>query len=319
MNTVKSVFWNRKETRIRSAFRMVIQLTAFFFLMKGLSSVFGIPSEVTLDTPLRMILAMSVVRLLRVVVSVWLVGRLLDRRSFSGFGIRLNARWWQDLGFGLGLGVLLMGTVFLIELAFGWIEVSEVLHIQDNGQSFLVLIIVYSVLFACVGFSEELMYRGYHLTNLAEGFRLGNLNPRYAIAIAVFLSSILFGVFHLGSPNATPLSIVILFLWGVLASVAYILTGNLAVSIGTHVTWNLSQGNVFGFPVSGTTFSSDAVAVFSIQQKGPDLWTGGVYGPEAGLLGLMAVIVGILLIVGWVRVRQGSIKQVQLAQPPAEK
>jgi hypothetical protein len=114
------------------------------------------------------------------------------------------------------------------------------------------------------------------------------------------------------------ISTFIIFLWGILFGAAYILTGRLAMPIGIHIAWNLFQGNVFGFPVSGTTFSSETVTIFSIQQSGPELWTGGAFGPEGGLLGLLVIIAGIFLIVGWVRIRYGSIKlHLQLAQPPS--
>ena len=180
-------------------------------------------------------------------------------------------------------------------------------------------LIVFEFLFVCVGFSEELMYRGYHLTNIAEGFNFKATDPKYSIGIAVFLSSILFGVFHLGSPGANLISIFIIFLMAILLSFAYALTGRLAMPVGVHIAWNLFQGNIFGFPVSGTTFPAETATFFSIQQSGPDLWTGGAFGPEGGLLGVVAIIAGIFLIVVWIRFRYGIIKlYTPLALPPTK-
>jgi hypothetical protein len=95
----------------------------------------------------------------------------------------------------------------------------------------------------------------------------------------------------------------------------YLLTGELAIPIALHITWNFFQGNVFGFPVSGTAVR--AATFISIEQGGPDLWTGGAFGPEAGLLGLGAMIVGIFVIILWVRWRYGQVSlDLSLAQAP---
>jgi uncharacterized protein len=297
---LKSLFWNDEQSRLRAGLRMILQLTAYFVIMKSLAALIGVPSELTADEPLWMFLAVAGIRLFRVLISVWLAGRYLDHRSFADFGLHLNRRWWQDLGFGMGLGILLIGGVFLIELGAGWLIVTDTLYTSNNGSSFVPSFIVFLILFVCVGFSEELFYRGYHLTNLAEGFNTEAIGAKYATVIAVFLSSILFGVFHLGSPHATLVSTMIILMWSILGGIAFALTGSLAIPIGVHITWNLFQGNVFGLPVSGTTFSAETATIFSIQQNGPELWTGGTFGPEAGLLGLLAICAGIALIIGWV-------------------
>jgi len=320
MTTVKALFWNEKQNRLRAGFRILIQLTVFFILMKGLAVILGVPSEITSNMPVWIFLTVAGVRLFRVLISVWLAGRFLDRRPFADFGLHLNKRWWQDLGFGLGLGILLISSIFWIELAAGWVSISGTLHIANSGQSFILKFIVFVIFFVCVGFSEELNSRGYHLTNIAEGFNLTAIGPKYALIIAIVLSSLLFGLFHLGSPGANVISLVNIFLMAILLGVAYALTGRLAIPVGIHITWNLFQGNVFGFPVSGTTFPAETVTFFSIQQSGPELWTGGAFGPEGGLLVLFSILIGFLLILGWVRFRDGSIKlQLQLAQPHSNK
>ena len=320
MTVIKTLFWNIEQARLRAGFRILIQLTVFFILMKGLAAILGVPSEVTSKSPLWVFLAMAGVRLFRVLISVWLSGRFLDHRPFADFGLRLNKVWWQELGIGLGLGILMMGCVFLIELAAGWVTISDTLDTGNSGQAFFLPLLVFVILFVCVGFSEELNSRGYHLTNIAEGFYFKGIGPNYAIVIALILSSLLFGLFHLGSPDANLISLFIIFLMAILLGTAYVLTGRLAISIGVHITWNLFQGNVFGFPVSGTTFASETVTFFSIQQSGPELWTGGTFGPEGGLLGMFAILAGILLVLAWVQFRQGSIKlHAQLAQSPLQK
>ena len=312
MKFIINIFWNQKENRLRAGYRIILTLIIFRIVWKGLGFLFesipGIPTEITSETSFWYFLISATTRLLRVLISVWLASRFLDRRVFSDFGIRLNKEWWKNLGFGMGLGMLLMGSIFLIEFFAGWLTISETFHTAQSGQPFILSILVFIILFVCVGFSEELFYRGYFLTNLAEGFNFKNLGSKYSIVIAASLSSLLFGAFHLGSPNASIVSTINIILWGVLFCVPYILTGSLAIPIGIHITWNLFQGNVFGFPVSGSTFSLETVTFFSIKQGGPELWTGGAFGPEGGLLTLLALIVGLFIILGWIRIRQGNIK-----------
>jgi hypothetical protein len=57
---------------------------------------------------------------------------------------------------------------------------------------------------------------------------------------------------------------------------------------------------VFGFPVSGTT----SFTLIRQIETGPDVMTGGAFGPEAGLTGLAASLIGMALIIAWGRWRK---------------
>ena len=230
-----------------------------------------------------------------IVVAVALAGWLLDRRRFRDFGLRLDRAWWRDLGFGLALGALLMTLVFAAEYALGWVRVTGYV-VADDG-AFASQFALGVVLFLAVGFYEELMARGYLLKNVAEGLD-GYVGRVGATAVAVLVSSAIFGALHAGNPNATLLSTLNIGLAGVMLAAGYVMTGELAIPIGLHITWNAFQGLVYGFPVSGNDFGA---ALVGIEQGGPTLITGGQFGPEAGLVGLAAMALGTLLTVAWAR------------------
>jgi uncharacterized protein len=248
----------------------------------------------------------GIAALVGVLLTVWLAGRFLDRRSFADFGFHLGGGWWLDLFFGMALGALLMTVIFLVELGFGWITVTGAFHTPVPGTPFVLALIPPTTIFLCVGVYEELLFRGYQLRNAAEGLNLPAVGPRKAVILAWILSSAFFGYLHANNPNATLLSTVNIILAGLMLGLGYVLTGELAIPIGLHISWNFFQGNVFGFPaVSG--FKPVGLTFLSTNQSGPELWTGGSFGPEAGLLAPAAMILGSLLIALWVRLRSGKV------------
>ena len=266
-------------------------------------------SSPSIDTTIWVMFALGVV------ASVWLATRFLDRRSFSDLGLHLNKDWWLDFGFGMALGALLMGGIFLTERVVGWINVTGTFQTNEPGQPFVLAIQLPILVFIGVGVSEELLSRGYQLKNMSEGFNFAAVGPRGAILLAVFVSSSVFGLLHHANPDTTALSTINIAVVGLLLAAGYVLTGQLAIPIGFHISWNFFQGNVFGFPVSG--FELFQTTFIATEQSGPQLWTGGNFGPEAGLLAPISTLVGVFLIMVWVRYRYGKVSlNISVAQPP---
>ncbi len=239
------------------------------------------------------------------ILSVWLAGRFLDRRPFKDFGFHLSAGWWLDLLFGMALGALLISAVFLVELGLGWVRITGALETFGTGSPFALAFLFPVAVFLCEGVTEETIFRGYQLRNAAEGLGGTILGPRGAVLLAWVLSSVFFGALHADNPDATALSTFNIVLAGLMLGFGYVLSGELAIPIGLHVTWNLFQGTVYGLPVSG--FGPFGATFLSTKQGGPDLWTGGSFGPEGGLLVPVALLLGCLLIALWVRLRTGGI------------
>ena len=204
--------------------------------------------------------------------------------------------WGSQLALGAALGLLLVGIVFVVEIAAGWLTV------QGIGASVLTALAVgfgRAVLVAAV---EETIFRGALLGYLQRP--LGNVG-------AVIASSVVFALVHAWNANATPLAIANLVVAGVLFAVAYLvgrgfdvpfaaeetkargmaqlayaIGRGLPLPIGLHAAWNFFEGSVFGFPVSGSPRDS----LLEVNVGGPELLTGGAFGPEGGLLGLAATV-----------------------------
>jgi membrane protease YdiL (CAAX protease family) len=270
------------------------------FLIGGLTTQIEFAS----DSPLWVFLVMAGALLSTGALSVWIAGRFLDRRLFTDFGFHLNKQWWIDLSFGLALGIILISLIFITELAFGWVRVNEVFFVLNPEQFFFLPFSILLFLFICIGTSEELVSRGYLLKNLAEGFNIKFIGPRGAIIIGWVLSSIVFGLFHIDNNNATFLSTLNITVGGIFLGLGFVITRNLAIPIGLHISWNFFQANVFGFPVSGITIPSEVVTVFTVTQTGPDIWTGGAFGPEGGLLCSFAFLLGIVITLIWLNYRR---------------
>ncbi len=326
MQTIGTIFWNQQEKRLRAFWRLLgqiillilvtlpLQLVTTFIAMGYLMSSEDLPPAEAADPLLLqeyiaqspfLLLVSSLVTLGAIILSVWLAGKLLDKRPFYDFGLRLTRNWWIDFGFGLFLGVLLVSLIFLVQLAAGWISVTGTMVTSEPGTGFLAAILVPLVTFLAVGIQEELFSRGYQLKNLAEGFNGSTVSPNTAILLATLLSSVVFGVLHILNPNSSFFTTFNIILAGIfLLAMGFILTGELAIPIGVHITWNFTMGNVYGFPVSGIDFRG--ATIVAVEQHGPELWTGGAFGPEGGLLGVMAILLGGLLTVLWVRQRYGN-------------
>jgi membrane protease YdiL (CAAX protease family) len=315
MALAKSIFWNKEEARLRAGWRLVLQFVILILFMVILAILDSNLADSLPRSPMGKSdsILLPIELLIAFLLSVWLAGRFLDRRRFADFGFRFSPSWWVDFGFGLALGALMITTIFLIELATGWTTITETFKSGVNGIAFPIDILWALVTFICVGIYEELLGRGYQLKNLAEGLNVKSLSPKGAIVLAALDTSAFFGLLHAFNPNATTISTLNLMLAGLLYSTAYLLTGQLAVPIGYHIMWDFFKSSVFGFRGSGFDLGTTFIA---IRQGGPDLWTGGAFGPEAGLVGTGARLVGILFIIGWVRLRHGKVSlQEKLATP----
>lgn len=309
--------WNRDERRPRAGWRIVLAVVAFVIVTGVATTVALVIGGIVVPEAIGsfdgLLILTAPVALAGTLAFLWAFAVTIDRRHLSDYGLGIDRRWLIDAAFGFVLGGVLMTAIFLVKFLAGWVEVVGVAG-SPPWASFGAAMSAVVIAFLAVGIYEELFVRGYLLTNIAEGLagssdgsRWGtalSLAPVGAILLATIVSSAAFGLLHAGNPGATAVSVVTITLAGVVLALGYLLTGELAIPIGLHVSWNLFQGSVYDLPVSGIDFD---VSLLVVERQGPATITGGAFGPEAGLLGIGGLLLGAIAIVGWVYRRTGAV------------
>ncbi len=279
------IFLSPDEPRLRAGWRLLIQTILLFVFGAVVSIASGLPGAAGGSFLLAQILNFIIIT-----GSVYVARRWLDKRSFESLGLKIDKHTLIDILAGIGITFLQMGFIYLLMLGLGWLTFQGFAWDFDPINVVIGGVVSFFIVFIFVGWNEELLSRGYHLQTIASG-----LNLFWGIVI----SSAVFGLLHLGNPNATWVSAAGIFFAGVYLAYGYIRTKQLWLSIGLHIGWNFFEGVVFGFPVSGL----DIYALTRIKVQGPEIWTGGAFGPEAGLIVLPSLLLGAGLIYLYTRQR----------------
>ena len=289
--TLNQILYVSDGSRLRAGWRLLLQ-TLFLLMFAVCLSIplFVIlilldPSIVSSIPELKpeYLLLATIGETVAVTLSVFLARRFIDKQPIESLGLKLDIQALVDVLAGIGITFLQMGFIYSLMLGLGWLTFEGFAWQFDPMNLVLKNTLLFLVIFVLVGWNEELLSRGYHLQTIASGTNL---------FWGVLISSGVFGLLHLRNPGASWVSTGGIFLAGIYLAYGYLCTRQLWLPIGLHVGWNFFEGVVFGFPVSGL----DIYALTRITVHGPEPWTGGAFGPEAGLIVLPALLLGVLLI-----------------------
>lgn len=298
-----TLFFSPTEGRLRTGWRLLIHLVLLVVLYVFIS-IFLAPLQALLslgESFLTLFLFDAVAASIAITTSVFLARRRLDKRSFISLGLVWNRRAAFDLLAGIIIASLLMAAIYLAETSLGWLRFGGFAWQNKTLVPIAGSLLLYLLIYILVGWQEELLIRGYWLQNLSEG---------WGAIWGVVISSWVFALLHAFNPNSSPIAVFMLIGSGLFLATGYLRTRQLWLPIGLHIGWNFFEGPVFGFAVSGT----DPFTLIHQSSTGPKLLTGGAFGPEAGLIVIPALALGIILI-SWYTKNRGSATSVRRSDP----
>ena len=316
---VRGYLVNPAERRLRAPWRVLVWLFLAGFaaiLVGGAGSAIPLPAG---EGVLATLYGMG--RLVGLLVAGLLValglGYVLDRRTLSDYGLGLDGQWWRDATFGIALGFGLPTLALGVQVGVGYTAIvgtlptatSDTLPFGSAGP--LLRLALLAVFFVVQASTEEILVRGYLLTNFAEGLA-GTLGRWRSVVAATVGTAVLFGFLHMTNPGATPLSVANITLYGILLGACYTLTGRLGIACGFHIAWNYTLA-LWDFPVSGL---ETGVALLATETTGPAILTGDRFGPEGGLIALPLLAIGTVALGWWVRREYGDVKMLESIAVP---
>jgi membrane protease YdiL (CAAX protease family) len=150
-------------------------------------------------------------------------------------------------------------------------------HADFNTASFVTILIF------CGACGEEMLFHGFAFQSLMNG-----LGP----FAAIFPVGVVFGLLHMGNPDATWLSTLNTIGFGIIFGCALYQTRALWLPIGLHFGWNIALP-FLGTKISGLTMR---VTGYEMTWNAGTLWSGGAYGPEGSLLTSVVLVVMLLFV-----------------------
>jgi membrane protease YdiL (CAAX protease family) len=125
-----------------------------------------------------------------------------------------------------------------------------------------------------------MLFRGY-------GFQV--LVPAFGPAATLLPMSVLFAAAHASNQGVSWLGLFNTFAWVILLGAAVLRSGDLWLAIGLHFGWN------WMLPILGVNLSGFTMRVTGVELEWniSELWSGGDYGPEGGLL--CTIVLGALV------------------------
>ena len=198
--------------------------------------------------------------------------KIIDREKI------ISSNWFspinrvKDFSIGGLLGSICIFLGFLIIINLNWSQV-------ETGYFRLDYLLGSFFYFLCAAFLEELFFRGYVLRKLLE---------RFSLIISLSFCSLIFCLLHCFNDNVTFLSIINIFLTGLLLGILFVKTKNIWLVTGFHFLWNYVQA-ILGFNVSGGEYPS----ILYLNFENMNLFNGGDFGFEGSYVCTIIILLAL--------------------------
>jgi hypothetical protein len=276
----KAVFWN--ECELRAGWRLVIYLVLFslFTAVGTLTAIFlHLPQVTRTEITATGLLVQEAVMMFAAFAAAVILG-VLEGRPFGTYGLpgvaAFGKRFWHGIVWGL---VMITGIIFLIQMLGGF-SFGE---LSLRGPALWGYAALWGLVFLCVGFFEEFLFRGYTQFTLASGIG-------YWPAATILSAS--FGALHLANSGEDKVGALSVFVIGMFFCLTLRRTGNLWFAVGLHASFDWGETFLFSVPNSGILVSGH---LLNSSFHGPVWLTGGTVGPEGSVMAFAVVGVAALI------------------------
>jgi membrane protease YdiL (CAAX protease family) len=257
---------------LRAGWRLVLYALLFVVAAGLLSAAVGAAGLS------QSMLATTSAALFGALVAGWVMIRVIDQRPVGALGFTAEPAGLRDSAVGTLAGGAMLGAAVVLLAVAGtarWVAepgtVSE--YVAALGRALLFFWVAAAL--------EEVLFRGYPFQVLVQG--IGTWPT-------LLVTSALFTYVHGHNPNVTALALANIFLAGFMLGVAYLRTRSLWFATAVHMGWNWAMAALLDFPVSGLR-PFDA-PYYDAHETGADWWTGGAFGPEAGVAATITLALG---------------------------
>lgn len=217
--------------------------------------------------------------------------RWVEKRSLASAGLCGDGRLKEFL-IGLAVGIAMMGAIVTAIALAGGYRVAELVPAFASPAA-LGWIALLLAGFAVQASVEEFVFRGWLFSTVMR---------RWNMTAAFMLSSAAFTFVHL-SPRATPLPLVMTFIFAIFACAWVRYSNSIWGVMGWHVGWNWFGGIGFDVPITGMDTGLPALVV-KLVPVGPAWLNGAGEGPEGSVFTLALLIVASLSLLLLARSRE---------------